>query len=167
MAIEWVTLARSGLKAPKINPMPKAHIALLIQPACSSAILVDGGLVTLLEQTDPRGAEGYAKGYASAAGLDYVMVSADRGDAASQYAHHMDEHGDNCPYCLVLRKHSAPRGWESVQGGSGLSDRSRSEEDAPVICPQCEGEPAQCNGYCEDTGLVTASHAAEWLRQNI
>lgn len=120
MTIEWVTLAASGHKAPKVSPMPIAHVALLIQPACSSVILVDSGLVQILEQTDPRGAEGYAKGYASAAGLDYVVISADRGNAASQYAHHMDEHGEDCPYCLVLQKHSAPRGWESVQGGATI-----------------------------------------------
>ena len=33
-------------------------------------------------------------------------------------------------------------------------------------CPQCEGTPDLCNGYCEGTGKVTTSHAAEWHRQN-
>jgi len=35
-----------------------------------------------------------------------------------------------------------------------------------VTCPQCEGTPDLCNGYCEGNGMVTTNHAAEWRRQN-
>ena len=38
--------------------------------------------------------------------------------------------------------------------------------DPMVTCPQCEGTPDLCNGYCEGNGMVTTNHAAEWRRQN-
>ena len=40
------------------------------------------------------------------------------------------------------------------------------EPKTTITCPQCEGVPDMCNGYCEGTGTVTTTHAAEWHRQN-
>lgn len=40
------------------------------------------------------------------------------------------------------------------------------ETQGTITCPQCEGVPDLCNGYCEGTGTVTTNHAAEWHRQN-
>lgn len=39
------------------------------------------------------------------------------------------------------------------------------ETQGTITCPQCEGAPETCNGYCEGTGTVTTNHAAEWHRQ--
>lgn len=40
------------------------------------------------------------------------------------------------------------------------------ETQGTITCPQCEGVPDTCNGYCEGIGTVTPTHAAEWHRQN-
>jgi hypothetical protein len=47
-----------------------------------------------------------------------------------------------------------------------LLSRALPPEPKAVTCPQCEGAPDLCNGYCEGTGQVTINHAEEWHRQN-
>ena len=40
------------------------------------------------------------------------------------------------------------------------------EQTQHVRCPQCDGSPEYCNGYCNNTGVVEPSSATEWHRQN-
>lgn len=76
----------------EVLPHPKAHVAVLIQPACATALLVDGGIVTVLYQGHSSFAEGFAYGFVAAKGWNEPTVtSADRGDARLVYARYLDK----------------------------------------------------------------------------
>jgi hypothetical protein len=57
-------------------------------------------------------------------------------------------------------------GWRHESSGSMPICNATPEPKTTITCPQCEGVPEMCNGYCEGTGTVTTNHAAEWHRQN-
>jgi DNA-directed RNA polymerase subunit RPC12/RpoP len=57
-------------------------------------------------------------------------------------------------------------GWRHESSGSMPICNSKPEPKTTITCPQCEGAPDLCNGYCEGTGTVTTNHAEEWHRQN-
>jgi len=57
-------------------------------------------------------------------------------------------------------------GWRHECSGEMPICNSIPEPKYTTTCPQCEGVPDLCNGYCEGTGKVTTNHAAEWHRQN-
>lgn len=57
-------------------------------------------------------------------------------------------------------------GWRHENSGSMPICNSIPEPKYTVTCPQCEGVPEMCNGYCEGAGTVTLTSAAEWHRQN-
>jgi hypothetical protein len=63
------------------------HVAILVQPACCTALLVDvDGSVSILRQGSSLSVEGFAYGYAFALGLDEPTVrSADAGNAIQGY----------------------------------------------------------------------------------
>ena len=57
-------------------------------------------------------------------------------------------------------------GWRHESTGTEPICNNVPEPKTTITCPQCDGVPETCNGYCEGTGTVTTNHAAEWHRQN-
>lgn len=77
----------------------------------------------------------------------------------------MEEEITVCVFC-EKRIWKYANGWRHESSGSMPICNAVPEPKTTITCPQCEGTPDLCNGYCEGTGQVTTTHAAEWHRQN-
>jgi len=76
--------------------------------------------------------------------------------------------GEEITVCVFCEKRiwKDTHGWRHERSGSMPICNSTPEPKTTITCPQCEGVPEMCNGYCEGTGKVTTNSAAEWNRQN-
>ena len=76
--------------------------------------------------------------------------------------------GEEITVCVFCEKRiwKDTHGWRHERSGSMPICNSTPEPKTTITCPQCEGVPDMCNGYCEGTGQVTINHAEEWHRQN-
>jgi hypothetical protein len=76
--------------------------------------------------------------------------------------------GEEITVCVFCEKRiwKDTHGWRHERSGSMPICNSTPEPKTTITCPQCEGVPDMCNGYCEGTGTVTTTHAVEWHRQN-